>query len=126
MLSHFLSNESKSMVRCLRMSLLKQNNLFGIQAHRTQARAKAVNHYFAVAPRARWPAMLAVLHHALSLPSGIIFDDEGADARAHTRVALRSLGVTASVWNALSEQRSGARAAARDGQQPGTPKGPAF
>lgn len=125
MLSHVLSNESKSMVRCLRMSLLKQNNLFGIQAHRTQARAKAVNHYYAVAPRARWPAMLAVLHNALSLPSGIIFDDEGPDARARTRVALRQIGVTASVWNALAEQRSGARAAARDGQA-GTTKGPAF
>lgn len=125
MISHYLSNESKSMLRCLRMSLLKQNNLFGIQAHRTQARAKAVNHYFAVAPRARWPAILAVLHNALSLPSGIIFDDESADSRARTRVALRSLGITASVWNALAEQRSGARAAARDGQA-GTPKGPAF
>jgi superfamily II DNA/RNA helicase len=125
MLSHFLSPESKSMVRCLRMSLLKQNNLFGIQAHRTQARAKAVNHYYAVASRTRWPAMLAILHNALSLPSGIIFDDESADSRARTRVALRSLGITASVWNALAEQRSGARAAARDGQA-GTPKGPAF
>merc|ERR1719502_1090312 len=113
-LSHFLSNEAKSMIRCLRTSLLRQQNLFGIRAHRTQARAKAVNHYYAVAPRQRWPAMLAVLHNALSLPSGIIFDDESADARAHTRVALRSLGVTASVWNALAEQRSGARAAARD------------
>lgn len=125
-LSHFLSNEAKSMVRCLRTSLLRQQNLFGIRAHRTQARAKAVNHYYAVAPRSRWPAMLAVLHHALSLPSGIIFDDESADARAHTRVALRSLGVTASVWNALQEQRSGARAAARDGAAGTTPKGPAF
>jgi superfamily II DNA/RNA helicase len=125
MLSHFLSTESKSMLRCLRTSLVKQNNLFGIQAHRTQARAKAVMHYFAVAPRARWPAMLAVLHHALSLPSGIIFDDESADSRTRTRVSLRSLGVTASVWNALAEQKSGARAAARDGQA-GTPKGPAF
>jgi superfamily II DNA/RNA helicase len=124
-LSHFLSKESKSMLRCLRTSLLMQNNLFGIQAHRTQARAKAVNHYYAVAPRSRWPAMLAVLHHALSLPSGIIFDDESAEARAHTRMALRTLGVTASVWNALQEQRSGARAAARDGKS-GTPKGPAF
>merc|ERR1711865_774176 len=64
-------------------------------------------------------------HHALSLPSGIIFDDESAEARGRTRVALRSLGVTASVWNALAEQRSGARAAARDGLA-GTPKGPAF
>jgi len=125
MLSHFLSNESKSLLRCLRTSLVKQSNLFGIQAHRTQARAKAVNHYFAVAPRARWPAMLAVLHHALSLPSGIIFDDESVDARTRTRVSLRSLGVTASVWNALAEQKSGARAAARDGQA-GSPKGPAF
>lgn len=125
MLSHFLSNESKSMVRCLRTSLLKQNNLFGMQANKTQARAKAVNHYYAVAPKSRWPAMLAVLHNALSLPSGIIFDDESADSRARTRVSLRSLGVTASVWNALAEQRSGARAAARDGQA-GTPKGPAF
>jgi superfamily II DNA/RNA helicase len=124
-LSHFLSNEAKSMVRCLRTSLLRQQNLFGIRAHQTQARAKSVNHYYAVAPRARWPAMLAVLHHALSLPSGIIFDDESADARAHTRVALRALGVTASVWNALQEQRSGARAAARDGAS-NTPKGPAF
>lgn len=124
-LSHVLSQESKSMIRCLRTSLLKQSNLFGIQAHRTQARAKAVNHYYAVAPRVRWPAMLAVLHNALSLPSGIIFDDESADSRARTRVALRSLGVTASVWNALAEQRSGARAAARDGQATNT-KGPAF
>lgn len=113
------------MVRCLRTSLLRQQNLFGIRAHQTQARAKAVNHYYAVAPRARWPAMLAVLHHALSLPSGIIFDDESADARAHTRLALRALGVTASVWNALQEQRSGARAAARDGAS-SAPKGPAF
>merc|ERR1719316_2006794 len=112
--SQTLTHEAKSMIRCLRNSLLKQQNLFGIRAHRTQARAKAVNHYYAVAPRARWPAMLAVLHHALSLPSGIIFDDESADSRAHSRVALRSFGVTASVWNALQEQRSGARAAARD------------
>jgi len=124
-LSHYLTNEAKSMMRCLRTSLVRQSNLFGIRAHRTQARAKSVNHYYAVAPRARWPAMLAVLHHALSLPSGIIFDDESADARAHTRVALRSLGVTASVWNALQEQRSGARAAARDSSA-NTQKGPAF
>jgi len=124
-LSHVLSQESKSMMRCLRTSLLKQSNLFGIQAHRTQARAKNVNHYYAVAAKSRWPAMLAVLHNALSLPSGIIFDDESADSRARTRVSLRSLGVTASVWSSLAEQRSGARAAARDGQASNA-KGPAF
>lgn len=125
LLSQFLSHEAKSMIRCLRNSLLRQQNLFGIRAHRTQARAKCVNHYFAVAPRARWPAMLAALHHALSLPSGIIFDDASPEARAQARSALRALSVTASVWNALQEQGSGARAAARDGAAP-APRGPAF
>lgn len=124
-LSHFLSHEAKSMIRCLRNSLLRQQNLFGIRAHRTQARAKCVNHYYAVAPRPRWPAMLAALHHALSLPSGIIFDDASPEARAQVRQALRSQGVTASVWNALQEQGSGARAAARDGAAT-APRGPAF
>jgi superfamily II DNA/RNA helicase len=124
-LSHNLSTEAKSMIKCLRQSLLQQQNLFGIRAHRTQARAKAVNHYYAVAPRPKWPAILATLHHALSLPSGIIFDDESAEARAQARVALRSQGVTASVWNALQEQGSGARAAARDAAA-GAPRGPAF
>merc|ERR1712048_687157 len=81
-LSQFLQHEAKSMIRCLRNSLLKQQNLFGIRAHRTQARAETVNHYYAVAPRARWPAMLAALHNTLSLPSGIIFDDESSEARA--------------------------------------------
>merc|ERR1719399_2391788 len=125
MLSHFLSHEAKSMIKCLRNSLLQQQNLFGIRAHRTQARAKAVNHYYAVAPRTKWPAMLAALHHALSLPSGIIFDDASAEARAQVRQALRYQGVTASVWNALQEQGSGARAAARDGAAT-APRGPAF
>lgn len=128
-LSHFLSNEAKSMVRCLRNSLIRQQNLFGIRAHRTQARAKRVNHYYTVAPRQRWPAMLAVLHHTLSLPSGIIFDDASHEARAHTRVALRALGVTASVWNALHEQGSGARAAAQDARESrssGHAKSPTF
>merc|ERR1719356_664643 len=124
-LSHFLSNEAKSMVRCLRTSLLKQQNLFGIRAHRTQARAKSARHYYAVAPRARWPSMLAVLHHALALPSGIIFDDASPEARAQARAALRALGVTASVWNALAEQGSGARAAARDAAAAAR-RGPAF
>lgn len=124
-LSHYLSHEAKSMIRCLRNSLLRQQNLFGIRAHRTQARAKSVNHYYAVAPRPKWPSMLAALHHALSLPSGIIFDDASQDTRAQARVALRALGVTASVWNALQEQGSGARAAARDGAS-SQPRGPAF
>merc|ERR1719235_2912775 len=78
-LSHFLSHEAKSMIRCLRNSLLRQQNLFGIRAHRTQARAKSVNHYYAVSNRARWPMMLAALHNTLSLPSGIIFDDESPE-----------------------------------------------
>jgi superfamily II DNA/RNA helicase len=124
-LSHFLSHEAKSMIRCLRNSLLQQQNLFGIRAHRTQARAKSVNHYYAVAARPRWPVMLAALHHALSLPSGIIFDDASPEARAQVRLALRAQGVTASVWNALQEQGSGARAAARDGAA-AAPRGPAF
>merc|ERR1712217_846206 len=113
------------MIRCLRNSLVQQQNLFGIRAHRTQARARSVNHYYAVAARARWPAMLAALHHALSLPSGIIFDDASSEARAQARTALRAHGVTASVWNAVQEQRSGARAAARDGAA-AAPRGPAF
>lgn len=124
-LSQFLSHEAKSMIRCLRNSLLRQQNLFGIRAHRTQARAKTVNHYYAVAPRVRWPAMLAALHHALSLPSGIIFDDASPEARAQARTALRAHGVTASVWNALQEQGSGARAAARDGAH-AAPRAPSF
>jgi len=125
-LSQFLSHEAKSMIRCLRNSLLRQQNLFGIRAHRTQARAKTVNHYYAVAPRVRWPAMLAALHHALSLPSGIIFDDASPEARAQARTALRAHGVTASVWNALQEQGSGARAAARDGANGTASRGPSF
>merc|ERR1719510_953727 len=124
-LSQTLSHEAKSKIRCLRDSLLRQQNLFGIRAHRTQARAKSVKHYYAVAARARWPAMLAALHHALSLPSGIIFDDASAEARALVRAALRAHGVTASVWNALQEQGSGARAAARDAAS-GAPRGPSF
>merc|ERR1712061_12193 len=56
---------------------------------------------------------------------GIIFDDESSEARARARAALRGHGVTASVWNALQEQGSGARAAARDGAAP-APRGPAF
>lgn len=124
-LSQTLTHEAKSMIRCLRNSLLRQQNLFGIRAHRTQARARSVNHYYAVAPRARWPAMLAALHNTLSLPSGIIFDDESAEARARARSSLRAHGVTASVWNALQEQGSGARAAARDGAV-AAPRGPAF
>lgn len=124
-LSHFLSNEAKSMIRCLKNSLLRQQNLFGIRAHRTQARAKRVNHYYAVAPRHRWPSFVALLHHSLSLPSGIIFDDASSDARTHSRAALRTLGITASIWNALHEQGAGARAAARDCAVT-TPKGPAF
>jgi len=124
-LSHFMSHEAKSMIRCLRGSLLRQQNLFGIRAHRTQARAKAVKHYYSVAPRARWPAMLAALHHALALPSGIIFDDASQEARAQARASLRAHGVTASVWNALQDQGSGARAAARDGAAT-APRGPAF
>merc|ERR1712045_362218 len=114
-LSRFLSLEAKSMIRCLRDSLLRQKNLFGIRAHRTQARAKNVKHYYAAAVRSKWPAMLAALHHALSLPSGIIFDDASPEARAQARTSLRAHGVTASVWNALREQGSGVRAAARDG-----------
>jgi len=125
LLSHFLSHEGKSMIRCLRNSLLRQQNLFGIRAHKTQARAKSARHYYAVAPRARWPGMLAVLHHALALPSGIIFDDASQEARAQARASLRALGVTASVWNALQEQGSGARAAARDAAASGR-RGPAF
>merc|ERR1719220_2386764 len=113
------------MIRCLRNSLVHQRSLFGIRAHRTQARAKSVKHYYAVATRARWQAMLAALHHALALPSGIIFDDASPEARAQARTALRAHGVTASVWNALQEQGSGARAAARDGAA-AAPRGPAF
>lgn len=120
-----LSHDAKSMIKCLRNSLLRQQNLFGIRAHRTQARAKQVNHYYTRAPRNRWPAMLATLHHALNLPSGIIFDDRSPEARNQARSALRAHGVTASVWNALQEQGSGARAAARDGAAV-APRGPAF
>mmetsp|Transcript_132509 Transcript_132509/g.330446 ORF Transcript_132509/g.330446 Transcript_132509/m.330446 type:complete len:115 (-) Transcript_132509:157-501(-) len=69
--------------------------------------------------------MLAALHNTLSLPSGIIFDDESSEARAKARSSLRGHGVTASVWNALQEQGSGARAAARDGAV-AAPRGPAF
>merc|ERR1712066_158443 len=68
--------------------------------------------------------MLAALHHALSLPSGIIFDDASADARVQARTALRAAGVQASVWNALQEQGSGVHAAARDGAS--TTRGPSF
>jgi superfamily II DNA/RNA helicase len=125
LLSHFLSHEAKSMIRCLRNSLLRQQNLFGIRAHRTQARAKAARHYYAVAPRSRWPGMLAVLHNELALPSGIIFDDASPDARAQAKASLRALGVSASVWNALQEQGSGARAAARDAAAARS-RGPAF
>lgn len=124
-ISPSLSHDAKSMIKCLRNSLLRQQNLFGIRAHRTQARAKQVNHYYTTAPRSRWPAMLATLHHALSLPSGIIFDDRSPEARNQARSALRAHGVTASVWNALQEQGSGARAAARDGAAQ-APRGPAF
>jgi len=124
-LSQTLSHEAHSMIRCLRNSLLRQQNLFGIRAHRTQARAKAVNHYFSVAPRARWPRMFAALHRALSLPSGIIFDDESAEARAQARSSLKRNGVTASVWNALHEQGSGARAAAGEQDKAGS-RGPTF
>lgn len=124
-LSQTLSHEAKSMIRCLRNSLLRQQNLFGIRAHRTQARARTVNHYYAVAPRAHWPAMLAAIHNTLSLPSGIIFDDASPEARAKSRSALKGHGVTASVWNALREQGSGARAAARDGSLQQS-RGPAF
>lgn len=129
-LSHVLSHEAKSMIRLLRNSLLSQQNLFGIRAHRTQARAKSVNHYYVVAPRARWPAMLAALHNALSLPSGIIFDDESPEARAEARTALRLQGVAVAVWNnACNVQGSGARAAARDVEHRssgGGKRGPAF
>lgn len=124
-LSRFLSHEAKSMVRCLRNFLVHQRSLFGIRAHRTQARAKSVNHYYAVAKRARWPAMLSALHHALSLPSGIIFDDTSPEARAQARAALRAHGLTASVWNGLREQGSGARAAARAGAA-AMPRGSSF
>eukprot|EP00929_Paragymnodinium_shiwhaense_P108699 TRINITY_DN75024_c0_g1_i1.p1 TRINITY_DN75024_c0_g1~~TRINITY_DN75024_c0_g1_i1.p1 ORF type:complete len:926 (-),score=141.33 TRINITY_DN75024_c0_g1_i1:45-2744(-) len=124
-LSQALTREAKSMIRCLQNSLLRQQNLFGIRAHKTQARAKNVNHYYSVAPRARWPAMLAALHNALSLPSGIVFDDASSEARAQARAALRAQGVQASVWNALQEQGSGARAAARDGAAAAL-RGPAF
>eukprot|EP00929_Paragymnodinium_shiwhaense_P112231 TRINITY_DN80496_c0_g1_i1.p1 TRINITY_DN80496_c0_g1~~TRINITY_DN80496_c0_g1_i1.p1 ORF type:complete len:1023 (-),score=180.07 TRINITY_DN80496_c0_g1_i1:243-3311(-) len=123
-LSQTLSREAQSMIRCLRSSLVQQQNLFGIRAHRTQARARAVNHYYAVAPRTKWPAVLATLHHALSLPSGIIFDDASKEARAGARSALRGLGVQSSVWNALTEQGSGVHAAARDGAA--AAKGPTF
>merc|ERR1719450_1855866 len=40
-------------------------------------------------------------------------------------MSLRALGVTASVWNALQEQGSGARAAARDAAAARS-RGPAF
>jgi len=124
--SQALEHEARSMIRCLRNSLLRQQNLFGIRAHRTQARARSVNHYYAVAPRHKWPPMLAALHHALALPSGIIFDDESAEARARARSELRNQGVTASVWNALQEQGSGARAAARDSAILAPAQGPSF
>ncbi|CAK0886534.1 unnamed protein product, partial [Prorocentrum cordatum] len=124
-LSEVLTHEAKSMVRCLRNSLLRQQNLFGIRAHLTQARARSVNHYYAVAPRARWPVALAALHHTLALPSGIIFDDESPEERASACAALRGQAITASVWNALQEQGSGARAAARDGRA-SVARGPAF
>lgn len=121
-LSQALSHEAQSMVRCLRNSLMKQQNLFGIRAQRTQARARSVNHYYAAAPRDKWPCALAALHQALCLPSGIIFDDASPQARAEARDSLRAQGVSVSVWNALQEQGSGARAAAREGAR----KGPSF
>merc|ERR1712190_698494 len=49
----------------------------------------------------------------------------GSEARAQARTWVRAHGVTASVWNALQEQGSGARAAARDGAA-AAPRGPAF
>jgi len=58
--------------------------------------------------------MLAALHSALTLPSGIIFDDESPEARAQARTALRAQGMGVAVWNTLQVQGSGARAAARE------------
>lgn len=123
-LSHFLTHEATSMIRCLRNSLFRQQNLFGIWAHKAQAKAKSVNHYYAVAPRHKWPAMLAAIHHALSLPSGIIFDDDSQDARIQACEELVGKGVTASVWDAFQKQQIATRSAGRDlGHDHG---GPAF
>jgi len=113
-LSRTLSHEGKSMIRCLRNSLVQQRNLFGTRLTRTQARARSVNHYFAIAPRDHWPAMLAVLHDALSLPSGIIFDDDSPETRERARSALCSRGVEASVRNMLQDQGSPTQSSARD------------
>lgn len=121
-LSQTLSHEASSTIRCLRRSILQQQNLFGIRATQTQARARKVNHYFAAAPRAHWPAMLAVLHEALSLPSGIIFDDASPEIREQAKIALCAQGVVASVWNMLSDSGSPANATVNGGAARDSPK----
>merc|ERR1712151_733260 len=93
-----------SMIRSLRKSLLGHENLFGMGAHKLQSHAKHVKHYYALAARSMWPAMFATIQHALSLPSGVIFDDESVEARVEACRELGERGVTAKVWR--TRQRS--------------------
>lgn len=102
-LSHFLSREARSMLGCLRNSLLQQQNLFGLRAHQMQAKARSVKSYCVIAPRTRWAPMLAALHKTLALPSGIIFDDAAPGARSDIANQLRLQGLTVTLWQGLRD-----------------------
>ena len=57
-LSHYLTREARTMLRVLRTSLIRQQNLFGLQDHQTKARARVLRNYVVEAPKEDWPDML--------------------------------------------------------------------
>ncbi|CAD7927629.1 unnamed protein product [Amoebophrya sp. A120] len=75
--------QHSTMLRSLRNSLIKGQNLFGLRKDQIRARARRhVKHYAVVARRKRWAKLLADLHKTLSLPMGVIFFDHNAQAAA--------------------------------------------
>lgn len=105
-LSHFLSTESRNMLRMLKNSLMKQQNLFGLREHQTKARAQKVKSYAVMAAKHDWPKILAALHGTLSLPSGIIFRDGSSSAELkHLQSDLHREGMSVNLLNQRNESR---------------------
>ncbi|CAD7927967.1 unnamed protein product [Amoebophrya sp. A25] len=99
--------QHSSMLRSLRNSLIKGQNLFGLRKDQIRTRARRwVKHYAVVARRKRWAKLLADLHKTLSLPLGVIFLDQARLDLASTASTSRAGGPSQAAGVLLSNMAS--------------------
>merc|ERR1712032_356928 len=86
---------SKKIMRLLKNSLLKKQNLVGMDNCPAPTKLiKGMKHYYSAAPRSEWVRILAGLVQSLMFPRALIFCDEGSVAQFYREI--QKLGVTVS------------------------------